>query len=437
MANSIPVSLKLSSLRVGSKNNPRLVWSLGVNKEFLESVPLEEQKARLEQKDGQLTVQLGQEGVKLSMSVKGNYAWAGSLGERNLIGLRAAESEMSAKTFKGAYDPQTNRIAFQDNLPDLVRDSFIDLEAARKEVAPETHFPAQHFQEDIREEILAEDPDLDSPEAAEAWFHNRVKIGMKTVHTEQKQLTPALAQVLMDNNEGNRPIRPAKLAQYIDDIQNDRWEFNGETIIISKEGLMNNGQHRSIAVIETDKPIETLFVFGIERQTRKTVDTGASRGPHDQLSADGYTQPTTMAAISRFVLSYEANDGLGFANLNRISGPEVYDRAKNDALIDKAAQFPYHHGNKAKRLAPPSVLGFCFYEFTKIDAQAATDFLEQVITGVGLGANSPAYVTREKLIELSGLHREQKVEVIFRGFVAFRKNKPLRSIRIKWELPKL
>ena len=434
---SIPVSLKLSSLRVGTKNNSRLVWSLGVNKDFLECVPSEEQKARLEQKDGQLAVQLGQEGVKLSWSVKGNYAWAGSLGERHLIGLRPAESEMTAKTLRGAYDPQTNSIAFQGELPELVTNSFIDLEAARKEVAPEAHFPAQHFQEDIREEILAEDPDLDSLEAAEAWFHNRVKMGMKTVHTEQKQLTPALAQVLMDNNEGNRPIRPAKLAQYIDDIQNDRWEFNGETIIISKEGLMNNGQHRSIAVIETDKPITTLFVFGIERQTRKTVDTGASRGPHDQLSADGYTQPTTMAAISRFVLSFEANDGLGFANLNRISGPEVYDRAKNDPLIDRASQFPYHHGSKAKRLAPPSVLGFCFYEFTKIDPQAAIAFLEQVITGVGLTANSPAYVTREKLIELSSLHREQKVEVIFRGFVAFRKDKPLRSIRIKWELPKL
>lgn len=433
------VDLKLSSLRVGSKANPRLVWSVGVNKDFLEGIPKGFDKVKLEHHDGQLSAVLGAEGVKLSQTKGGHFAWANSLGINHLTGLRLPEDEMPAQSMKGIYHPNNGRIDFPEDLPGVVTNSFLDLDRLREEASVETHFPGTHFQEDIQEEIKANEGDLDTPEAALAWFNNRVRMGSKGIHTEQALLTPALANILIDHNEGNRPIRVAKLAQYVDDIENDRWEFNGETIIISKEGLMNNGQHRSHAVIETNKAIPVLFVFGIDRQTRKTVDTGANRGPHDQLSADGFTQPTTMAAIARFVLSFESNDGRGFANLNRISGPDVYSRAKEDRHIDESAQYPYKFGNKAKRLAPPSVIGFCHYTFTQVNPVAAKEFLEQVITGVNIPADSAAYVTREKLMDLSGLHREQKIELLFRGFNAHRKNKPVKgsSIKVKWELPQL
>lgn len=435
---TIPVDLRLSALRIGSKATPRLVWSLGVSKEFLEQVPEDFQKVRLDQQDGILSAQLGQEGVKLSHSKAGNFAWASQLGEHHLSGIRIPEDEMSAQKLKGNYDPKGHKILFNE-VPDNVARSFTDVEALRKAADPEQHFPATHFQEDIREEKVLEQGDMDDPAVALTWFKNRVKMGSNTIHTEQAFMTPALANVLIDHNEGNRPIRLAKLAQYVDDIANDRWEFNGETIIISREGLMNNGQHRSHAVIETGIGIPVLFVFGVERESRKTVDTGANRGPHDQLSADGYAQPTTMAAISRTVLTFERNEGKGFAYHNRVSGPDIYERAKSDPRIEEAALYPYKHGNKAKRLAPPSVVGFCYYAFKEVDATAAHEFLDHVITGINLAADSAAYITREKLMDLSGLHREQKIELLFRGFIAHRKNKPTKgsSIKVKWELPQL
>lgn len=435
----IDVDLRLSSLRVGTKAKSRLVWSMGAAKEFLEQIPSEYHKVRLVQKGGKLFAALGDTGVKLSGTVKGNYAWASSIGANHINGMSLPEDEMPAQTLQGRYDPRTMQITIQDELPEVVTNSFINLEAARAEVDPETHFPGTHFVEDIREEVKADEGDLNDPDTALAWFQNRVKMGAKSIHTEQAMLTPALANVLIDHNEGNRPVRLAKLSQYVDDIENGRWEFNGETIIISKEGLMNNGQHRSHAVINTDKAIPVLFVFGVDRDSRKTVDTGAMRGPHDQLSADGFAQPTTMAALARFVLAFEHNDGKGFANLNRISGPDVYERAKSDAMVNEAANFPYKYGNKAKRLAPPSVIGFCYYEFMKVDKEAAQAFLDQVVTGINLNADTAAYITREKLMDLSGLHREQKIELLFRGFAAHRKNKPAKAshIRVKWELPQL
>ena len=438
----VPVELRLSATRMGSKANPRLVWGVGVSKDFLSSIPEDLHKLKLEQRGGTLRAQLGTEGIKLTQSVRGNFAWAGSVGEHHLSGIQVPEDEMGAIKLQGSYEPRRNAIAFNGDLPESVTSRFLDIESLKEEAEPEHHFPGTHFVEDVREQVVenkAADGDLNDYETALAWFESRVKMGRKTIHTEQATLTEALADVLIAHNAGNRPIRVAKLAQYASDIAGDRWEFNGETIIISKEGLMNNGQHRSYAVKETGKSIPVLFVFGVDRESRKTVDTGANRGPHDQLSADGFPQPTTMAALARFVLSFEANDGKGFANLNRISGQDVYERARSDALVDEAASFPYKHGNKAKRLAPPSVIGFCYYEFMKADAEAAKTFLDQVITGVNIAADSAAYMTREKLMDLSALHREQKIELLFRGFKAFRSNKPARSsaIKVKWELPQL
>ena len=434
-----PIDLRLSSVRMGSKSHSRLVWSVGVSKEFLVNVPEEHQRIKMSHKDGILSLDLGTEGVKLSTSVKGRFAYANSLGEHHLTGLTTPGMELKALRLQGRFNPDRESIEFIDELPTAVTSTFLDIEALKKETSFETHFPGTHFSEDIMavEADNAIQADLDTDEGAALWYESQVQKGKAKVHTQKVDMTPALARVLIDHNDGNRPVRTSKLSQYVSDINEGRWDFNGETIIISKEGLVNNGQHRSLAVIETGKSIPVLFVFGIERNTRRTVDTGANRGAHDHLSVDGFTQPTTLAALARFVLAYERNQGQNFAYMNRITASEIYERARSDKQLDISSQYPYKHGNKSKRLAPPSVMAFCHYAMSKADPVAAQTFLDQVITGVNISADSPAYVTREKLIAFSSLVREQKVEVLFRGFLAFQKNKKIRGIRIKWELPSL
>lgn len=431
-----PIELRLSSLRMGSKTRSRLVWCVGVSKEFLSHVPEDHQRIKMSHKNGVLSLNLGTEGVKLSMSVRGRFAYANSLGEHHLTGMTTPEAEIKSLHLQGKFNPHHESIEFTSELPAAVISTFLDIEALKEETSVEAHFPGTHFMEDIKE-IEADHADLTTDEGAAIWYEQRVARSKERVVTEQVDMTPALARVLVGHNDGNRPVRQAKLNQYISDINADRWDFNGETIIISKEGLVNNGQHRSLAVIETNKSIPVLFVFGVERSTRKTVDTGANRGAHDHLSVDGYTQPTTLAALTRFVLAYERNQGQNFSNMNRVTASEIYERATADPLLDISSQYPYKHGNKSKRLAPPSVISFCHYIMSKADSVMAQTFLDQVITGVNISADSPAYVTREKLMEFSSLVREQKVEVLFRGFMAFRKNKKIRGIRIKWELPSL
>jgi hypothetical protein len=305
-----------------------------------------------------------------------------------------------------------------------------------EDTSEERHFPALHFSEDVAQAVEEAEIEQNEADEARAWFDEQVRKGETEIHYAQKELTPALAEVLLEHNDGNRPVRPSKLAQYVSDVAGGRWEVNGETIIISKGGLLNNGQHRSLAVKEAGKPIPAMFVFGVERESRRTVDTGAARGAHDHLALEGYKSPISLASITRFVIAYERSDKQNFANTNRVTSSEIYERAKADPLLDEASKFPYRNA-RSKRLAPPSVMGFCYYVLSKDDPKIGEEFLTQMIDGVGLEADSPAYVVREKLMNLADLTRESKVEVIMRGYLAHKKGKTMKSIRILWELPTL
>ena len=166
----INLDLKLSSVRVGSKSNPRLVWSLGVEKSFLELIAPEMHKVKLEQQNGQLLAKLGTEGVKISSSVKGNWAWANNLGVHHIMGMKTPEDEMPAQHLKGGYNPHSQQIRFTSDLPQVVLNSFLDMDAARLDADPETHFPGTHFVEDIQQEQRADSANLDDPEEALAWL---------------------------------------------------------------------------------------------------------------------------------------------------------------------------------------------------------------------------------------------------------------------------
>jgi hypothetical protein len=119
---------------------------------------------------------------------------------------------------------------------------------------------------------------------AHAWLatqHSRARRdGPFTVKTE---LTPALAKLLLDSNPENRKISPWLVRQMVRDIKNGRWALNGETLIVALSEELNDGQHRCQAVIDADKSIRTMITFGVERESRFTIDTGQKKSIGDHL----------------------------------------------------------------------------------------------------------------------------------------------------------
>lgn len=63
-----------------------------------------------------------------------------------------------------------------------------------------------------------------------------------------------------------------------------RWRLNGQTIILSLDGDLNDGQHRLWAVVLTGTPIRATVFFGAERDSRLTVDTNDQRTGASRLT---------------------------------------------------------------------------------------------------------------------------------------------------------
>lgn len=134
------------------------------------------------------------------------------------------------------------------------------------------------------------------------WFRRQVRESQRQKSSAFCELTPELAQVLLLNNKGNRRVNSANLGAIMRDMASGRWAANGETIIVSKDGLLNDGQHRCFAALITGVSIETAVAFGVERDSIATVDIGRKRTGADRLGIGGVPNYVPMSAISNLII---------------------------------------------------------------------------------------------------------------------------------------
>lgn len=265
------------------------------------------------------------------------------------------------------------------------------------------------------------------------WLNQCVERGKTEVFSEVVTVSPGLAAELLRRNDGNRSVRQTKAEQYAIDMREGRWAFNGEPIIISVDGKLNDGQHRLQAVIDANICVVFLLVFGLSRESRETVDQGAARGASDYLGMGGLPNATTAAGIARLVLAYEQAEGQS-AESKLITNASVVERVRADSGISTSAHFAVTTGRGGRNYVAGVVIGFCHYLFTQIDADDANEFLTQVCTGQRLNAGSPALAVRERLLA-EGKSRQPKIAIIFRGWNFYRRRMKVRNTSLPKTLP--
>lgn len=75
------------------------------------------------------------------------------------------------------------------------------------------------------------------------------------------------------------------------------------------------------------------------------------------------------------------------------------------------------------RLVSQSIVVGCLYIFSKVHKEAADSYIIALLRGESIASSHSAYHVRNKLITLK-LTKLQKIEVIFKGFIAYLKGKP-------------
>ena len=251
-------------------------------------------------------------------------------------------------------------------------------------------------------------------------------------------LNAALADELLSRAAPNRDVRPSRVAKYRTDMEGGHWVLNGEPIIVSSDGKLIDGQHRCLAIRDTTASVDVLLVLGVQPAAMATMGQGVPRTAGDYLGIEGEPNARTCANIARLMLAYRRNDGEALRDTAKPTNAEVlefYHDHRDD--IQRSAALALAHKESVQSLVAPGVLGFCHAVLEAIDQTAADDYITQVAKGELLEETDPAYVVRNRLLNMGKSGAAKKASVIFAGWNAFRAGRSLKSIRVSTRLPML
>lgn len=214
--------------------------------------------------------------------------------------------------------------------------------------------------------------------------------GMKTVVFDKE-----IAQEVLAYNTGNRRINRRKLQQLVDQMTRGDFINTGEPIIISREGVLNDGQHRLQAVVEAEVEVDMDIRFGISREAFRVTDTGASRTPGDVLTIMGAAAGGQVSSTVRLLLLYER--GLPESIREFVSHEEIARAFERWGDVEGViAEVNRHAFPKAVKSVPLYATAFLASR-TSAKGKLET-WLDAVATGLDVGRDHPSYQLRERLL---------------------------------------
>lgn len=224
----------------------------------------------------------------------------------------------------------------------------------------------------------------------------------------------------------NRTLSKSTVARYARDMEAGNWHANGEPICVDEDGVPINGQHRLQACVESGASFWSVVVRGLPRDMAATYDQNRVRQTRDVLVMRGIPNQSAVASAASVVWGW-LNGCLGTAaRPTRDEQLTVIEECMDD--LQEAVQ----HTAQLK-LLPSSVRAGLMAVFLQVDAQMAREMFERLETGIGLTADDPVYLLRERLIKEAArkarLPQRELLALVIKTWNYRRKGKRVRSLR--------
>jgi len=282
--------------------------------------------------------------------------------------------------------------------------------------------------------------------AAENYFRSLVQQAnqLDDVMPVVLDIDNAMAQVLLDYNEGNRNIKPSKLDQYKRDMVEGRYKTNGESLIVAKSGRLNDGQHRLHAMLDTGLTFRSVVSFGVSPDAIETIDLGSARSAGDALSIDDVPNAATTSSLLKLMVSYERTMKEGkvpagtiqLGSNSRVTVPEIRQRFINSenadrALITDAATYANSHSKSFQGLLTPQQVAFTFWLLGSINQQAAVGVLDKIRTQMGFTPGDPVFAAYTHLKKMKpGKNTNDRISVVIYGWNLMRRGKTVNRFSL-------
>jgi hypothetical protein len=250
-------------------------------------------------------------------------------------------------------------------------------------------------------------------------------------------ITPAKAkQLLLGSEEYQRNVSESHVAHLAKQMIDGKWRLNGETIVISTNDQVIDGQHRLLAVIRAARPVQMMVVYGVDRDCFHTLDTGKSRSPGNTMHIAGIKNAVTISGMLTFRWKYLKAEARG-GSLNMWERPthgELVEYATINEQMVHSAVCAMTKVRKVIRGVNPSTLGGSYIVFCeKTDTVTCAEFYSKLALGEELNKNNPVLTLRNRLINScvgpSDLKWQVKAAYLFMAYKKYVECKPLSLLR--------
>lgn len=253
-------------------------------------------------------------------------------------------------------------------------------------------------------------------------------------------ISPALADVMLLRNDGNRRIFQAHVKKLSNAMERGEWIATHAGIAFDRNGRLLDGQHRLCAIRASGITVPLDVHFGEAPEAFDRIDVGRARSAANLLEIGGHKNATMVAAIGRVLLSVDANliyvDRYGHTNHTLIEyvseRPEIVDAAMVASATKEAIG----------RMHSPAGYGAAVYIIRKAAGDGAESFFEKVRTQLGFKEFDAAYRLHQRLTkgQTGKLNAMEVCALTIKAFNYWREGKAVKVLLwrpVDEEFPKI
>lgn len=249
-----------------------------------------------------------------------------------------------------------------------------------------------------------------------------------------------LAKRLLLLSNGNRNIDKKDVVRWSRLMAKGLWHVTGESVLISRTGVLMNGHTRLNSVIHGNHRVLITVVFGLDDAVKDVLDQGKKRTIGDVLTMAGETNGSTLGSGLRNYLMLCASGGtLGADNTHFGMEEQTILLAYRPFMREQCVEIKTWRkaGMPTKQLGP--MLGL-YSAMSDVDPVKAADFMQRFADGVGLNDGHPVLALRNGLVRSqaskSVLTARALSAMVVKAWNAYLEDKPMKIVRYSsQELP--
>lgn len=235
-------------------------------------------------------------------------------------------------------------------------------------------------------------------------------------------VTPEMARKWLNRfNRGNRKIQQNHIATIKRDIEKDNWMLNAqpicfwgdpETAVENEDARLLNGQHRLMACIQANMPIEVPIAVNIPQEAFATYDVHAKRAVHRKGPR---VDERVVTAAAR--LQWKTDNGIPFSTRLSPSATEILMTIDAHPELEFCAA----RARKYEDITKGGVMTWFIYHITSDHREMAQEFLEGFGSGTNIKAGNPVASLRDTLgREKKTLNRVQQLGLLTTAWESFK-----------------